>query len=457
MKVKKIVLALASLSFVTPVLAATNIAVSKADQMFYISGATAQTPGLEKVLSEICATASGGSTFTTYTDGTATPVAKAFVCTATDGATFTNGGTGTAQLLGSWAVFKSEGGSGEAWKSIRQGLASKQLNHTNCDTTAKTCSVDTSASKVATLGFSDVQPMIFAAKAQLASLAAGRTTSDYAVSTTNAGQGFGVVVSNDLYTALQTNQNTTNAPTVTSGQMAKILTNAGGAAGAGMDVLFSGTAGKPTASSSNRLYIARRSTSSGTQLSAEIFFLNTPCAGKAGVGGELTSQLGSSTGTNLGAAYYVKQEASSNDVLEMAKSNTISKYVIGVVSLENAQPAGNSWKYVAIDNVHPGTDTYQKANVLNGTYPFAFDTYIARSINSNGISTAPSAVLPTLANEIINRLGNGANLATAYGMYSSGDSTNTVFNSGSTNTLMTGNTSHYSRGGNECSPLKKVW
>ncbi|MBC7786747.1 MAG: hypothetical protein H7Z18_04670, partial [Methylophilaceae bacterium] len=396
------------------------------DNIMYVTGATAQTRGLAIALGKLC----GANTFISLTDGTALPVAKGYKCDAPATATF----TALPGVTGPWVVLKNEGGSLNAITPLRNGSNQNQLDITNCTVTGATGTCTNAlVAKPEYFGFSDVSQKVFAAKNQLVAQIAGNTyTADISV---GAGQGFGIVVSPALYTLLQADQGTSGIPSISKAQYASLMTQTAGTWGT---LLPNGTAH----AASTTVTLARRSLTSGTQAASEVFFLSNPCAGgSAPIGGSSAAVLGTSAGQNFGEII-VKQEGSSDAVLaEM----TATPYAIGVVSLENIQPA-SSWKFVAIDGVHPGAANapdWQRANVVNGKYGFAFETFLQKSTKPT-ISAAILNNINDFTNAIIADLGVGANLATSNGLF--GDPL-------ATNADLGVETNHYSRSGNECGVL----
>ena len=293
-------------------------------------------------------------------------------------------------------------------------------------------------------GFADVSQKVFAAKNQLVTQTAGNTyVADVAV---GAGQGFGIVVSPALYTLLQADQGVgTGVPSISKSQYASLMTQTAG--------FWSTLLPNGTAHAALPLTLARRSLTSGTQASAEVFFLNNPCStGGAPIGGGVSATPGTGAGQSFvdGAdTLIVKQEGSSDAVL--AEASTATGYAIGVVSLENpavdpTTGTAKPWKYVAIDGVFPGTANapeFQKKNIVNGRYAYAFETFLFKSTKST-LSAAILNNIGDFTNGIIADLGVGANLATSNGLF--GDPL-------AANADLLADTNHYSRSGNECAPL----
>lgn len=424
MQVKKLVLALA-VAIAAPSAFAADLSTGvTTDNIMYVTGATAQTKGIAIALGKLC----GANPLIALTDGAAVPVGKGWKCNAAASATF----AALPGVTGPWVVLKNEGGSLNAITPLRNGSTQTQLDITNCTVTGTTGTCTNAlVAKPEYFGFSDVSSKVFAAKGQLVAQTAGNTyTTDISV---GAGQGFGIVVSPALYTLLQADQGVgTGIPSISKAQYASLMTQTAGTWGT---LLPNGTAHPASAT----VTLARRSLSSGTQASAELFFLDNPCSsGAAPIGGAGTAVVGNAAGQNFGEII-VKQEGSSDAVLaEMAAT----PYAIGVVSLENIQPA-SSWKYVAIDGVFPGTANapeWQRKNILNGSYGYAYETFMHKSTKST-ISAAILNNINDFSNAIIADMGVGANLATSNGLF--GDAL-------AANADLGAETSHYSRSGNEC-------
>lgn len=412
------------------------------ENTLYMTGATAQTPGMALALASICASSSDVSTpaFISLTDGATLPVGKGFVCQASAASTFTK----LPGVTGPWILLKNEGGSKDSIDTMRIAGTKTQLDVSNCTVTGSTGTcTGTLVAKPSHFGFSDVKSTVWASKGLLSAQAANTSfTNDIK---TGGGQGFGIIVSPALYTLLQTDQGLASdqVPSITKSQYATVMNKT--------TKVWKALLPNGTAHASSPLYVARRSTSSGTQMAAEIFFLNNPCsAGAASVVGSLNATTGSTAGVTYGVAsdqIIVKQEGSSDAVLSEAANST---YAIGVVSLENIQPA-SSWKYVAIDGFYPGTANspeYQKKNILNGKYAFAFETYLQKNTDATFGSAATAGTLANNINDFINAivafLSVGSNTATSHGLY--GDPL-------ATGAELTGtpvNTNHYSRNQKDC-------
>lgn len=444
MQVKKLLLALAAV-IAAPSAFAVDISVSPitvtSDNIMYVTGSTAFTPGVGLSLGKLCASASVAGTFITLTDGATVPVGKGWKCEVAAGTTFTK----LPGVTGPWIVLKNEGGSLNAINPVRNGSTQTQLDVTNC-TVSGTTGTCTGAlvAKPEYFGFADVSQKVFAAKNQIVAQTAGNTyVADIVI---GAGQGFGIVVSPALYTLLQADQGVgTGIPSISKAQYASLTTQTAGFWGT---LLPNGTA-----HAALPLTLARRTPSSGTQASSELFFLNNPCsAGAAPFGGSATATPGTSAGQSFvdgTNTLIVKQLGTSDGVL--AEASTATGYAIGVVSLENpavdaVTNVAKPWKYVAIDGVFPGTANapqFQKTNVVNGRYAFAYETVLFKSTKST-LSAPIANNINSFTNGIIADLGVSANLADRNGLFGDPLAVSADF---------LADTNHYSRGGNECAPL----
>ena len=425
MQVKKLVLALA-VAVVAPSAFAVDLSTGvTADNIMYVTGATAQTKGIAIAVGKLC----GTNPLITLTDGAAVPVGRGWKCDSAASSTYPN----LPGVTGPFVVLKNEGGSLNAITPLRNGSTQTQLDISNCTlATATTGTCPTLVPKPEYIGFADVSSKIFAAKGQLVAQTAGNTyVGDIAV---GAGQGFGIVVSPALYTLLQADQGTAGVPSISKAQYASLMTQTAG--------FWSNLLPNGTAHAALPLTLARRSLTSGTQASAEVFFLENPCA-KGPVAGSISALAGNAAGQSFvdGAdTLIVKQESSSDAVLADAASATA--YVIGVVSLENPQPA-SSWKFVAIDGVFPGTANapeFQKKNLVNGRYAYAFETVLFKSTKST-LSAAILNNINDFSNAFVADLGVGANLTTSNGLFGDPAALSADFGA---------DTSHYTRTGNEC-------
>lgn len=229
-------------------------------------------------------------------------------------------------------------------------------------------------------GLSDVERALWGARGQ-----APQTVSGVTEVRSFFGQGFGIGVSNALYSALQAAQGLTvgatdvnNQPRIARTQYASIVSASGGYSNASF---LTGVSGK--------LFVCRRPTTSGTQAVADAFFLDNPCQRNADpLFGQL---LPRPAGTFGGGNLVVIENPGTADAINCLKDAdpTVAgqEQAIGVVSLENTPSTG--WKFVKLDGVSPNfyvtdpdgagplkrgdPDTTQRKNVILGHYLFAME------------------------------------------------------------------------------------
>jgi hypothetical protein len=231
---------------------------------------------------------------------------------------------------------------------------------------------------------SDVEQDLWAKRGQLGPVGAGRSITEIKG---KFGQGFGIAVSDTLYTKLQQAQGLTvnsllakDQPTVSSEDYTSYNTVSGGCFDANCLLGNAIGAGSP-------MVVCRRTNTSGTQAFSDTIFLEFPCQG-----GALTlNPVGGSIGA--GDTLIVREESSTGNVLGCLNNGDPAagqEYAMGLISLENAQPAalGGSWKYVKLDGQSPnfhlvpgggllGTaavgdpDATQRQNVVDAQYIYA--------------------------------------------------------------------------------------
>ncbi|MDO9002206.1 MAG: hypothetical protein Q7V20_01990 [Aquabacterium sp.] len=179
---------------------------------------------------------------------------------------------------------------------------------------------------------------------------------------------FGLAVSTPLYTALQADQGlaATVRPTVPKAVIASMLANT-------FDPSISWKALLPNSPAVNeqQINICRRVNGSGTQTSANAFFLEYPRnalsllpATNAG-NSEFANDI-----NNIGNAglIMVYEGSSSGNVRScLDKANDTASFAIGHISLENAETA--KWKFAAVDGAVASRD-----NAKKGHYHYAFES-----------------------------------------------------------------------------------
>jgi hypothetical protein len=292
-------------------------------------------------------------------------------------------------------------------------------------------------------GLSDVERALWGARGQGAQTLPGGL-----VEVRNFfGQGFGLGVSDTLYSALQAAQGLTvgatdaaNQPRLARGQYASIVSTTGAYVNASF---LTGVAGK--------LHNCRRPGSSGTQAASDIFFLDNPCQRNSPpLFGQFTPRAANNYGPNL----TVIESSTTADAIACLKDADPGvagqELAIGPIALENIPSSG--WKFVKLDGVSPNfyttdpdgagplkrgdPDPTQRKNVLLGQYLFAFEgSMLWRGDSVFAGATGP---LQLIANGL-----SSPTLAAFNGVYQ-------VRKTGSTHALFPDRVSKASRSGNSC-------
>jgi hypothetical protein len=233
-------------------------------------------------------------------------------------------------------------------------------------------------------GFMDVEPAIFTAQ----NVIAGDYTSS--VVPANFSQAFAVGVSNALYLALQADQGLAagtapaNQPSISKAQLNAVMNSIdfNDAKANGAKFLA------PSLAAAAPLYYCRRPNTSGTQMSAELYFLQNPTATGALRGASLVHEP--STGANLltvaaGANEFVVLNSGTGDVKKCLNGGTAGSapagsYAVGILSAEN-NPVGTSdtYKLVKVQgaSVSEGVaGASQTATAIKGQYDFVYESVI---------------------------------------------------------------------------------
>src|SRR5450830_1268858 len=223
MKVKNIVLAVAA-AIATPSAFAANLVTTAptvaASNIFYISGASAQTPGLAKAVGKFCT-----SGLVTYVDSVDGKTAFVYKCGVAN--------TATSGLSGAFIVVKTDaGGSYYGVGPVISQTVQKFPDITNVTVGATpattnlsdvagvltgTAEFTTGANVKPQIGLSDVSAAIWRARG------VSFPTVGFTEVAGFAGQGFGVVVSSALYALLQADQGTTGQPSISSTNYANLV------------------------------------------------------------------------------------------------------------------------------------------------------------------------------------------------------------------------------------------
>ena len=365
-----------------------------------LDGATALKKSVEDVAKYMCAAHTGD----VYYEGSDKKISGVFCSTGMDAS---SGLTGTNSTLKVFLTKNNADGSLETFsRALMQTEQTKVLDPTNCDTVAKTC-----ATKLVNAhgGFSDVDERVAEARGDFIPSA---VVGSYTIKRNFAGQGFGVAVTDKLYKALQVQQGlnliagctvapglTTDActPSLTKQQFTSILSTTGGYK-ADWSPILPAVAGSDT----KTINLCRRVTTSGTQSSMDIYFLDTPCAKASPTFGALDSVRALDYPADGSNGMAVIENGGTSDVINClsrrddnvndtaftkgvtnADGGAEDEYAIGVISLENldgkagTEGVAGNWHFVKLDGVNPREDADQRKSVVEGRYNFAFEAVMA--------------------------------------------------------------------------------
>ena len=368
MKLAKLTLALSAV-FALPAFAADLTIGVPAGNILYISGASAVTGTVKTIVEGACDTAAGG-VFASYKDDTDGKQAFVYTCSKA------KSGYGFAAGSKTIVVKRDKDGSFAGVGPVVNKEALDFPDLKNCSTTACAMggTLGAAASVVPNAGLTDVDANIWKGL--------GLFTPSTTAFTTKAGfafQGFGVAVSDNLYGALQVKQglsgcagNYTSAacqPSISKTEYASIVAKVGDFHQSWEPILGA-------AYNTEAVNLCRRVSTSGTQASSNVYFLENPC-------GKTTTNAGflaPATAADSVAGKFIVTEGSSTGNVKTCLSNaaTNADFAIGVISLENLPGSSDKWHFVKLDGVSPninkdGTITKQKESVINGDYNFAFE------------------------------------------------------------------------------------
>ncbi len=425
------------------------VAASQAQAFTNVTGASASSVGYVESLNSIC------------NNGTAAaPTVAVYVRRST--VTLPNGTTAvnTGALGNSFTVACPVNFAGTADNEVRFDVAGGSLNailkaattpttetgvangtflpsqagNTNCTATAGTgplaflgTRLNICATSVATAsgksvgGFMDVEPAIFKAQNVI--------KGTYAATPATFSQAFALGVSKELYEALQAAQgltvgavNAANQPSIGKAQVVSIINNVdfNDAKNLGASFLVPGTA-------KTNLTYCRRPNTSGTQMSAELYFLNNPTAsGKLagadsshepqvfdsvtaanntvvvdnGTGNTLTVIANNGTGDVKNCLNHTAPAATTANP-NPAPVTPAGDFAIGILSAENNPVATNSLDTYRLVKINGASTTdgaandQQTANATKGLYDFVFESVVFNPSNNAVLKAINSGVKTT--------------------------------------------------------------
>jgi len=377
---------------------------SAIDQRVYVSGASAQDGGIEFAVRRVCVggASAAASTLDLYRISGNDRVWTCETNNSLIPGIGTGGGTGGNVRI---AIYKfSSGGSGNGVNPLidNSTLAFRGVQaSTSCSTVTPVaasgsfvaleensgCTNATTENVVPQIGFSDVEPNKF-------------TTAGRAANLTAAGANqlvMGIVVSTNLYRALQASQSLgnddeyVNMPTLSSTTVANAFN--GNLVDWSQVTDRAGNSLPAPSSGDGTVNICRRADSSGTQAITEITFLRQRCtslatttsgflpADGAGGAGPNNTSTGTTAAPNFGAGRVYAGSGSTQvrDCLDAA--NTQGRFAIGLLSTEcapgNVTSCGSTvarnYRFVKVDSAAPTL-----VDTVAGKYNF----YAEQSINS---------------------------------------------------------------------------
>ncbi len=405
MKLKHLSLAVA-LSVTAPFAAALAPNVTP-DLVVNIAGASAQQLTLGELLKDQCQS----GTLDVYLDKPATgsngTAWRSYFCTLQNIAAV------PADLRGKKVLFNTRSKGGSAWGVFpvarawnveflnigwdNDGDSTNGRNCTDanndktweCPTTSTTRSTDALATStgecptagvlnghratqcaVSDAGVSDVEPKMFNAAANLPAGWSPLNLTELGGLSQESQYGviFGAVVSNDVATAMINAGRTVDVDGKTYANFSKSELQSLFADSVGFKNWFdfdSAVAGEIGDGSGN-MRVCRRVTGSGTQASAQAYFLNNPCATGAGAAFDMVNKAAS---TSDGSYTVVEGSGSGNLVDCMNGVGTpAGQGAVGFMATERQPKPTDKWQFVAIDGVAPTT-----ANAESGLYDFVYE------------------------------------------------------------------------------------
>jgi hypothetical protein len=433
MKISKVMIAVAALAATSAALAAPN-----ASRIIRLTGASATLANMQTALDNLCSAAGGvtstfpsGSSIVTKTCANA-PVAAGTAYASKANAQFINfDGTDFAEARinvvdGSFTAL--QGAAGTVTNFPFRNPASNADDDLNGSVG----------------GLLDVEAAAFSSTATdaipgLFDLLDAGTIAQEGVDVVQA---FGVVVSAPLYELMFLRQKQDGlipstcaltdtsvlacVPSIGKAEMASIISaNTDSPLKAVGAAYWNSTA--KSANTAKDLVYARRVDTSGTQASAQVYFLNTQCS---------SASVGVIPQDNADYGKFAVESFGSTGTLR-TRVNSSTDYVIGVMSGENDQSTLTNARYVRVnfapmaENAALGSNTNTKF-LLNGKYDFAFESKLVYDTSNESAAGFMSALKGALQ---------GLSLPKGLAYIDAFDTTGTKMT--------------FSRGGNSCTPASK--
>ncbi|MGK2899633.1 MAG: hypothetical protein ACSLE9_13260 [Burkholderiaceae bacterium] len=322
----------------------------------YVGGASALSAAIGGLFTQNC----NAATRTDYTYPTSTSFGKIFTCTLNATNDF---GVGAIDVM---FQKRDAGGSGIGVYPVANNTAIDFIDPSTCTGPASgTGTCTTLFQRAADGGVSDVEPAMFAASANTPPEFVGTSIGSNYTSVPINSTIFGLAVSNALYLKLQADQGTAGRPTVSQAAVGQMLRSGFAYDTIAWKLLLPNTV---DGTENSQVTICRRVNGSGTQASANRFWLEYPfnsgVSMEPAVGGDSSV---SAHGTTAASLYVVENSATADSRNCMTAANTAGGFAIGHISLENAETA--AWKFVKIGGQEPSRDEAKA-----GRYAYFFES-----------------------------------------------------------------------------------
>ncbi|HSX95628.1 MAG TPA: hypothetical protein VLG41_22060 [Hydrogenophaga sp.] len=443
----KHIAAVAAIAAAAPAFAATGSLNTlygvTAARTVYVSGASALSGSLAAAVGALCQGSSAN--VRTLNVGGSTSDGRVIVCTTQ------SAGPAAGVFNGPFAIVKRDtNGSFDGVGPVISGTTlTTWADVNNCDNVALNCARDTTTARVPNGGLSDVETAIWRGLNNTGTLSQPvPVPTGITLESGFAGQGFGVMVSEELYKAMQTVQKADGRlagtcvvgdytpgacqPSIAKSEYAAIVRGDSFSYVANASL----TGKNPSTDAPDVINLCRRVETSGTQASSNAYFLNNPCGNADPTFGAVQPKFvdfatsgsavafSSGAGDNVtgnyddfGGAFGLFEGSGTGDarncVIRRNNGNnpnnvndSLGKFAIGWISLENAPAAG--WKYIKLDGVSPNAyqtaggwvvDNDQRRNVVLGRYDAApeFEMIYPTASSFAGFFTALKTAFSTPA------------------------------------------------------------
>ena len=326
----------------------------------YVGGASALSAAIGGLFTQNC----DATTRTDYKETGAPTFGTIYTCTLLPVNDF--GITGTVAQRNLMFQKRDAGGSGIGVYPVANNTAIDFINPATC--TGPTSGSGTCTSlflKTADGGVSDVEPAMFRALQNTPPEFVGTSIGANATTQPINSTVFGVAVTAKLYAKLQADQGTAGRPTVPQAVIGQMLRSGFAYDTIAWKLLLPNTT---DGTQNSQVTICRRVNGSGTQASANRFFLEYPF--NAGSTMEPSIALDSTVvvhGTTAGQLFVVENSATADSRNCMTAADTANGFAIGHISLENAETA--AWKFVKVSGQEPSRD-----EAKNGRYAYFFES-----------------------------------------------------------------------------------